>query len=129
MSDRLNTLSVKTIKNDWFLNTFLKSFKEGETSISPKQAEIVKKYLALKYEGIYGSEYEAYINNFKTHITLIDRERTKQLTIKTTNPKEAYVFYDRVFYNLDELKQHLKENHFKSYEELKNDIKHIEYKA
>lgn len=49
----------------WFINTFLKSFKAGETKISEKQYRIFEKYLKHESKDGYISGYMDEIEGFK----------------------------------------------------------------
>lgn len=62
----------KPQKNNWFLNTFLKSFKEGETRISEKQFAIFEKYLIEDTNPInISTVFYGYIKDYK--ITAIEQ--------------------------------------------------------
>ena len=50
---------------EWFKNTFLKSFKEGETQISEKQFWIFCKYLTTSFETDYTYGYIDTIDGLK----------------------------------------------------------------
>lgn len=50
---------------NWFINTFLSSFKKGETRISEKQFNIFMKYLKNEYETGYISGKKDTINGLK----------------------------------------------------------------